>query len=149
MNLSSILLRHLSSCTQNVPPSILSLPKHLRIIADGHTTRLPTNDLSPIIPLLTRHPHSLSAYLISRGMNARPITYPTVPKGRERVRICLHAGNTVDEVHNLAMAIHHWGEDQYQRTCSPRLERIRPSDFLQSLDSRDEKQPIAFLKGKL
>lgn len=40
---------------------------------------------------------------ICRGQNfdIRPILYPTIPKGRERLRIVLHAFNTIDEVNSL------------------------------------------------
>ena len=33
--------------------------------------------LSPIIPVLTRHPRPLSKYLISKGYLVRPIAHPT------------------------------------------------------------------------
>ena len=38
----------------------------------------------------------------------RPIVAPTVPEGRERVRICLHAGNTFDEIEGLGRAVEAW-----------------------------------------
>lgn len=41
-------------------------------------------------------------------MNARPITWPTVPRGKDRVRVCLHAGNTREEVDRLVEAIMGW-----------------------------------------
>ncbi|GAA5872060.1 hypothetical protein JCM3774_006597 [Rhodotorula dairenensis] len=63
---------------------------------------------SPIVPLLTRDPRALSAFLRTRGYLVRPITYPTVPRGEERVRVCLHAGNSVDEVDGLAAAVSEW-----------------------------------------
>jgi 8-amino-7-oxononanoate synthase len=39
------------------------------------------------------------------GFDVRPILYPTVPKGKERIRICLHSFNTEEEVAGLAKAI--------------------------------------------
>ena len=33
---------------------------------------------------------------------------PTVPKGKERVRVCLHAGNTVEEIDGLVETILAW-----------------------------------------
>jgi 8-amino-7-oxononanoate synthase len=33
--------------------------------------------------------------------DVRPILYPTVPKGQERLRIVLHSFNTIDEVNLL------------------------------------------------
>ncbi|KAF8193376.1 pyridoxal phosphate-dependent transferase [Pholiota molesta] len=73
---------------------------------------------SPIIPVLTPHPRPLSAYLLALGMNARPITWPTVPKGKDRVRVCLHAGNTRADVDRLVRGIVKWAEE----TLSQRAE---------------------------
>lgn len=39
------------------------------------------------------------------GFDVRPIRYPTVPKGRERLRIVLHAFNTAAELDNLCTAL--------------------------------------------
>lgn len=38
----------------------------------------------------------------------RPIVAPTVPKGTDRVRLCIHAGNTSTEVASLCKAIEQW-----------------------------------------
>ncbi len=35
------------------------------------------------------------------GFDLRPIVYPTVPRGQERIRICLHNYNTLDQIQNL------------------------------------------------
>ncbi|KAF5098077.1 hypothetical protein D0Z00_002164 [Geotrichum galactomycetum] len=40
----------------------------------------------------------------------RAIVYPTVPRGGERVRVCLHAGNTSAEVDALLQALKTWTE---------------------------------------
>ena len=45
-------------------------------------------------------------------MNARPITWPTVPKGRDRIRVCLHYGNSREEVDSLAEAMVEWAREQ-------------------------------------
>ncbi|EGY19021.1 8-amino-7-oxononanoate synthase like protein [Verticillium longisporum] len=63
---------------------------------------------SPIIPLLTSHPRSLALYCQERGYIIRPIVAPTVPKGSERVRVCLHAANTKEEVEGLARVVEEW-----------------------------------------
>ena len=59
---------------------------------------------------MTSQPRPLSAFLYSRGINARPITWPTVPKGKDRVRLCLHAGNTREEVDRLLDTMVEWAE---------------------------------------
>ena len=40
-----------------------------------------------------------------QGLDVRPILSPTVPKGKERIRICLHSFNTEEEVIKLAQTI--------------------------------------------
>ncbi|KAF8468482.1 pyridoxal phosphate-dependent transferase [Russula ochroleuca] len=64
--------------------------------------------LTPIIPLLTPRARALSARLLAHGLNARPISWPTVPKGMVRVRVCLHAGNTQAEIDALINASIAW-----------------------------------------
>ncbi|KZT73585.1 PLP-dependent transferase [Daedalea quercina L-15889] len=94
---------------RRIPLSLVALPPHLAHApnpgAPVHRT-LPT----PIIPVLTPYPRPLSAHLRARGLNARPITWPTVPKGRERVRVCLHAGNSREEVEALVRGVVEWAE---------------------------------------
>ncbi|CDO75115.1 hypothetical protein BN946_scf185010.g40 [Trametes cinnabarina] len=93
---------------RRIPTSLLSLPAHL---STSHpTSNNPTHLPTPIIPVLTPHPRPLSAHLRVRGLNARPITWPTVPKGADRVRICLHSNNTREEVDRLVDAMIEWAE---------------------------------------
>ncbi|KZT27212.1 PLP-dependent transferase [Neolentinus lepideus HHB14362 ss-1] len=97
-----VLIRHFFSLLrphlQRIPAHVLSLPSHL--------ATSPLLLQSPIIALLTSKPRPLSAYLYQRGMNARPITWPTVPKGKDRVRVCLHAGMGMREVERLVEAVY-------------------------------------------
>ncbi|RYP11204.1 hypothetical protein DL764_000160 [Monosporascus ibericus] len=67
---------------------------------------------SPIIPVLTAYPRSLATYCQERGFMIRPIVPPTVPVGSERVRICLHAGNTIVQVKGLCKTINQWLQHQ-------------------------------------
>ena len=48
---------------------------------------------------------AFARYLQTRGMDVRPILSPTVPKGEERIRICLHHFNTAEEILKLAEGI--------------------------------------------
>ena len=68
----------------------------------------PTKPQSPILPVFTSQPRSLAQYCQARGYMIRPIVAPTVPIGKERVRICLHAGNTLDQIEGLVGAIEAW-----------------------------------------
>ncbi|KAI9322124.1 8-amino-7-oxononanoate synthase [Dichotomocladium elegans] len=49
---------------------------------------------------------ALAAYLNKRGFIVKPICSPTVPKGQERVRICIHGHNTSEQVDSLVSAVH-------------------------------------------
>ena len=44
---------------------------------------------------------AIAAELQKAGLDVRPIVYPTVPKGSERLRIVLHAFNTIAELNQL------------------------------------------------
>ncbi|KAF8650597.1 hypothetical protein AX16_005182 [Volvariella volvacea WC 439] len=131
--LSSHLLTSLYTLLPSVPPHLLSLPSHLSPPSPSpspsphaHTGTLPT-PLPPIIPLLTSHAHALSAFLLTHyNINARPITWPTVPKGKDRIRVCLHAGNTVREVERLVEGLRRWvGE----RTAAEEREKEREREL--------------------
>lgn len=83
----------------SIPENLVSLPSHLE------TSTTP----SPIIPLLTPQAHSLAAFLREEfKCNVRPITWPTVPKGMDRVRVCIHAGNTMQDVDILLRGVKQW-----------------------------------------
>jgi 8-amino-7-oxononanoate synthase len=41
-----------------------------------------------------------------KNFDTRPILYPTVPEGQERLRIVLHAFNTIEEVYGLVHVLH-------------------------------------------
>jgi 8-amino-7-oxononanoate synthase len=47
----------------------------------------------------------VSCFLVDAGFDVRPVMSPTVKKGKERIRVCLHVFNTDDEIINLANAI--------------------------------------------
>jgi 8-amino-7-oxononanoate synthase len=50
----------------------------------------------------------------------RGIVPPTVPEGGERVRICLHAGNTKEQVEGLVDVVEAWVVEQQ---CERQLAR--------------------------
>lgn len=47
----------------------------------------------------------VAAALQARGMDVRPLRPPTVPAGKERLRVVLHAHNTAEEVARLAQEL--------------------------------------------
>jgi 8-amino-7-oxononanoate synthase len=63
---------------------------------------------SPIIPIFTRYPKDLAKHCQMFGFMIRPIVSPTVPSGQERIRICLHAANTTEQIDSLFREIEGW-----------------------------------------
>ncbi|OHE93367.1 aminotransferase class I and II [Colletotrichum orchidophilum] len=101
------LLRHLWSLVNQTNQLLLELLDRHR--PDRKLMHLaPGKPRSPIIPLFTSDPRGLAQHCQKRGFMLRPIVAPTVPVGSERVRICLHAGNSVEEVEGLVSAIEGW-----------------------------------------
>jgi 8-amino-7-oxononanoate synthase len=49
----------------------------------------------------TVHTKALAARAQKAGFDIRPIFSPTVPQGKERLRVCLHAFNTEEELMHL------------------------------------------------
>lgn len=48
---------------------------------------------------------AVASAIQKKSFDVRPILSPTVPKGKERIRICLHAYNTKDEINRLVESI--------------------------------------------
>lgn len=62
------------------------------------------NSSTPIQPVVVPGNYvvkTLSDKLRHRGFDVRPILYPTVPEGKERLRIVLHAFNTENDLNEL------------------------------------------------
>jgi 8-amino-7-oxononanoate synthase len=92
------------------------------------------DSVSPIIPVFTPHPRSLASYCQAQGLMIRPIVAPTVPHGTERVRVCLHAGNSQREVERLVTAIGEWADIKLKEKHS----RRRPVQGLLEETTRDD-----------
>ena len=60
---------------------------------------------SPVLSLLTPDPRRMAEACQRAGFVVRAIMAPTVAAGQERVRICVHAGNTVDEIEGLVAVL--------------------------------------------
>ncbi|KFA62577.1 hypothetical protein S40285_05799 [Stachybotrys chlorohalonatus IBT 40285] len=69
-----------------------------------------------IVPLRTRPRHELFLFyhLIMNNINAYPIAYPVVPKGKSRVRLVVHAHNTPEEVDRVIAAVCGWAEEMLE-----------------------------------
>ncbi|KAL1687838.1 pyridoxal phosphate-dependent transferase [Schizophyllum commune] len=104
------LVSRLQEELKDVPKDIVSLPAHLTGVFPSAV-----QFVSPIIPLLTSHPRSLAAYLAAerprtagkdhRPISARPIVPPTASS---RVRVCVQAGHTREELDALVDGVVEW-----------------------------------------
>ncbi len=75
----------------------------LRSIKNVHLKRIESHSAiqSIVIPGNTAA-KKLAEYLQQKNYDCRPILSPTIKEGSERVRICLHAFNTEDEIRGLS-----------------------------------------------
>lgn len=81
----------------------------------GHVVLEPSPPASPIFSLRTYDPRALAAWCQNGACVVRPIMPPTVPDGTQRVRVCLHAGNTAEQIQRLVGLVVGWCEAQEKR----------------------------------
>ncbi|KAE9367804.1 PLP-dependent transferase [Stipitochalara longipes BDJ] len=100
------LISHLNSLIAHMYEQLLSLQP---LIMQSSLLLLPQAlPNSPIFALLTPEPRSLAKWCQGVGFVVRPIVPPTVPEGTQRVRVCLHAGNSKQDVDALVENIRGW-----------------------------------------
>jgi 8-amino-7-oxononanoate synthase len=99
------LIGHLYFQLKTLVPHVKRLPCGTRLLQVPHL--IPQ---SPIFALLTPEPRSLAKWCQDGGFVVRPIVPPTVPEGTQRVRICLHAGNSFEDLRRLVERIREWLE---------------------------------------
>ena len=103
--LTQLLLDGVRKILAQHPECQLSLPPQLSMASKRQVGNMP---VSPIVPILSSDPRALASHLIQTGYLVRPICYPTVPKGAERVRICVHSHNETEDVLGLVKSIKEW-----------------------------------------
>lgn len=79
--------------------------------------------------------NALSQELIQAGLNVKPIRFPTVPKGKERVRICLHSHNTIEQVEKLIQIAQAWIRQDAQEEQQRRRQLAAPAPTISSSSS--------------
>lgn len=72
---------------------------------------------SPIISLRTSQPRQLASVCQGKGFIVRAIMPPTIPDGKERVRVCLHAGNTESEIDGLVRTVQLWLDESQRKAA--------------------------------
>ncbi|KAH6668827.1 8-amino-7-oxononanoate synthase [Halenospora varia] len=100
------LIQHLHLLTRHFHSHLLAIPKGPLLIIPEVVPE------SPIFALMTPTPRNLARFCQDGGFMVRPIVSPTVAKGTERVRVCLHAGNSYEEVEGLARRIASWMQER-------------------------------------
>lgn len=80
-----------------VEEELKGMPEEVTLTGGHHIKSLlvPGNDRAKAV----------SAALEKEGIYAKAILYPTVPKGKERIRLCIHSFNTKEEIRLLADTI--------------------------------------------
>jgi 8-amino-7-oxononanoate synthase len=100
------LIRHLYQRLCNLEESISSLPDKSMLVTPAECPR------SAIFALLSTKPRELAAHCQKAGFIVRAVVHPTVPQGTERVRVCLHAGNTTEEIDSFVQCVEGWIKDE-------------------------------------
>ncbi|EIM91635.1 aminotransferase [Stereum hirsutum FP-91666 SS1] len=114
---------NLRKALTSISPGLLTLPqqKNAGIPEDLH---------SPIFPILTPGSESLATYLNSLGYAARLIPYPVVPKGQERVRVVVHAGNTTEDLDTFISRVMEWASSVQGYSGTDRILTTQSDDAL-------------------
>lgn len=89
-------------------PQMESLRRHLSEISEKFSQTLDIQTDSHIVPYIVGSNEAtvaLAAELRQRGFYVLPIRYPTVPKGKARLRLSLKASMQIEELENVASAI--------------------------------------------
>ncbi len=85
--------------------ALISLFRDHLNLPDGFTYTGGNSPIQSVIAPGNALVKELAAKVQQAGFDVRPILIPTVPKGKERIRICLHSFNTAAEVTKLAQTL--------------------------------------------
>ncbi|KZV77306.1 PLP-dependent transferase [Peniophora sp. CONT] len=119
------LLDRLRETLALLPTNLVRLPAHLCGAAGATALEDASLPPAPIIPLLTPHARALSTHLAQRGLTARPIVWPTVPRGTERVRVCLQANTPREALDALVEGVREWAEEERSKERAGRRKEGR------------------------
>lgn len=97
-----ILIDYLWMRLQELKPQANSLPDPTMLVLPESCPE------SPIFALFSTVPRELASHCQSAGFVVRPVVPPTVPNNTERVRVCLHSGNTKEEIDLFMSCLKQW-----------------------------------------
>ncbi|TBU28204.1 PLP-dependent transferase [Dichomitus squalens] len=106
----------LARALQSVSPKLLRLDDH--VIPSYYRKTV----VSPIFPILTPAYTSLADFLGAYGYAVTAIGFPAVPRGQERIRVTIHAGNTEAELDEFISCLMRWASGMQN---GKQLERSR------------------------
>jgi 8-amino-7-oxononanoate synthase len=89
---------------QQLNRNINLFQKSIENFSNSRNSEITSNNFSPIQALIipgNEKVKEISKSLQRKGYDVRPILSPTVPKGKERIRICLHSYNSENEIKGL------------------------------------------------
>lgn len=104
------LVHHLHTLIDTFHLSLLRLSERLQL-PDEHQHLLRVSGgrpRSPIFSIMCSRSQELAAHCRQNSFLVYGVVAPTVPRGQERLRVCLHAGNTVQEVEGLVRLLKAW-----------------------------------------
>lgn len=121
------LARNLQMLIQTLHERLLEMQGSLRLPPElVHLLKSPVDcPETPIFSILSSEPKILAAHCQRNGFVVRGILPPTVPEGTERIRVCLHAGNTVEQVEALVAMIRAWVVNRAQELIMEKEVRAR------------------------
>ena len=109
-------------CAYGYFPQLDDRRAHLAYLVSILRKALPDIDIlpshTPIQSIIVKgndEAKRLATLLQDAGFDVRPILYPTVARGTERIRIGLHSHNTEEEIIRLADSIHIFAEGKLQK----------------------------------
>ncbi|RVX68893.1 hypothetical protein B0A52_07548 [Exophiala mesophila] len=103
------LATNLWGLVQHLHESLQSLSKEIPANGETPLVTFPSEcPESPIFAIFSPQPRALATYCQAAGFVVRAIFPPTVPEGTQRVRVCLHAGNTIEQIDNFVATIKEW-----------------------------------------
>lgn len=81
---------------------------HIRVKHFKNKLGFVSQNITPIQPVFLEGNSSIKEMaheLVIKGFDVRPVLSPTVPIGKERLRICIHANNTIQQIDDLAKVL--------------------------------------------
>jgi 8-amino-7-oxononanoate synthase len=94
--------------TRAIEQLFLNIAEFKRVVHSLGMDHLFLKSSSPVQSCLLSPPErvkEISQRLMDRNFDARPILSPTVPKGQERIRFCLHSYNTYQEIQDVLLLL--------------------------------------------